>query len=198
MPWWLSVKEPTCQCRRCRFHPWVGKIPWRRKWQPTPVFLPGKSHGQSSLVGYSPWEGHKRVGHDLVTEQQPPLPEHLLYIRLCVHVHYSILQCSCELSLRIPTLQKSSKVSSKNYSAQDQLTLSLINKYALGVECEVVSKEDLPYRKSSPPGTCVHVVWGGGQYIFFHLDDPGWGMPLAFNGQVKNAKHTTLERQPSD
>ena len=40
------------------FSPWVGKIPWRRKWQPTPVFLPGKSHGQKSLVGYSPW-GHK-------------------------------------------------------------------------------------------------------------------------------------------
>ena len=37
-----------------RFNPWVGKIPWRRKWQPTPVFLPGKSHGQRSLVGYSP------------------------------------------------------------------------------------------------------------------------------------------------
>ena len=35
--------------------PWVGKIPWGRKWQPTLVFLPGKSHGQSSLVGYSPW-----------------------------------------------------------------------------------------------------------------------------------------------
>ena len=35
--------------------PWVGKIPWTRKWQPTPVFLPGKSHGQRSLVGYSPW-----------------------------------------------------------------------------------------------------------------------------------------------
>ena len=38
--------------------PWVGKIPWRRKWQSTPVLLPGKSHGQRSLVGYSPW-GHK-------------------------------------------------------------------------------------------------------------------------------------------
>ena len=37
------------------FDPWVGKIPWRRKWQPTPVFLPGKSHGQRSLVGYIPW-----------------------------------------------------------------------------------------------------------------------------------------------
>ena len=38
-----------------RFNPWVGKIPWRREWQPTPVFLPGESHGQRSLVGYSPW-----------------------------------------------------------------------------------------------------------------------------------------------
>ena len=37
------------------FNPWVGKIPWRRKWQPTPVFFPGKSHGQRSLVVYSPW-----------------------------------------------------------------------------------------------------------------------------------------------
>ena len=47
-------KESTCQCRRCRrptFNFWVGKIPWRRKWQPSPVFLPGKSHGQMSLAG---------------------------------------------------------------------------------------------------------------------------------------------------
>ena len=57
------------QCRKPRFNPWVGKTPWRRKWQPTPEFLPGKSHGQRSLVGYSPW-GLKRVGHDLVTKQQ--------------------------------------------------------------------------------------------------------------------------------
>ena len=42
---------------------------WRRKWQPTPVFLPGKSHGQRSLSGYNPW-GHRRVGNDLTTEQQ--------------------------------------------------------------------------------------------------------------------------------
>ena len=38
-----------------RFHPWVGKIPWRRKWLPTPVFLPGEFFGQRSLAGYSPW-----------------------------------------------------------------------------------------------------------------------------------------------
>ena len=44
--------------RDAGFDPWVGKIPWRRKWQPTPVFLPGKSHGQKSLASYSP-QGHK-------------------------------------------------------------------------------------------------------------------------------------------
>ena len=53
-PRWLSGKEPTCQCQRCRFNPWVGKIPWRRAWQPSLVFLPGESHGYRSLVGYSP------------------------------------------------------------------------------------------------------------------------------------------------
>ena len=42
------------------FNPWVGKIPWRRKWQPTPVFLPGESQGQRSLAGYSPW-GRKEL-----------------------------------------------------------------------------------------------------------------------------------------
>ena len=55
-PGGVSGKEPTCQCRRCkkcRFNTWVGKVPWRRAWQPTPVFLPGDSHGQRSLVGYS-------------------------------------------------------------------------------------------------------------------------------------------------
>ena len=43
---WLTGKEFTCWCRRREFDPWVGKIPWRRKWQPSPVFLPGKSYGQ--------------------------------------------------------------------------------------------------------------------------------------------------------
>ena len=44
--WRHSGKESSCQCRRHGFNPWVGKIPWRRKWQPTPVFLPGKFHGR--------------------------------------------------------------------------------------------------------------------------------------------------------
>ena len=42
--------------RRPRFNPWVGKIPWRRKWQPTPALLPGEFHGQRNLVGYGPWD----------------------------------------------------------------------------------------------------------------------------------------------
>ena len=42
------------QCRRLQFDSWVGKMPWRREWLPSPVFLPGKSHGQRSLAGYSP------------------------------------------------------------------------------------------------------------------------------------------------
>ena len=55
-------KEPTCQCRRHKkfaFDPWVGKILWKRAWQPTPVFLPGESHGQRS---YDPW-GSQRLGY---------------------------------------------------------------------------------------------------------------------------------------
>ena len=55
VPWWLRGKEPACQRRRLGFDPWVKKIPLRMKWQPTPVFLPGESHGQRSRAGYAPW-----------------------------------------------------------------------------------------------------------------------------------------------
>ena len=56
---WKRIHLPM---RRCGFHPWVRKIPWRRKWQLTPVILPGGSHGQRSLASYSPW-GCRGVGH---------------------------------------------------------------------------------------------------------------------------------------
>ena len=58
LPWLLSGKEPACQCGRHGFDSWVGTVLWRRKQQLTPVFLLGKSCGQRSLVGCSPW-GHK-------------------------------------------------------------------------------------------------------------------------------------------
>ena len=73
---WVTGLNWTEQFRRPGFHPWVGKIPWRRKWQPTSVFLPGKSHGRRNLVGYSPW-GRKESDtteqlhfHFLAAEQQ--------------------------------------------------------------------------------------------------------------------------------
>ena len=73
LPRCLSARESPCRsrrsrtCRRSGFHPCVRNIPWRRKWQPTPVFLPGESQGQRSLAGYSPL-GLQRVGHDWATE----------------------------------------------------------------------------------------------------------------------------------
>ena len=54
------VKNPPVNAETQKFNSWVGKILWRRKWQPTPVFLPGKSHGLRNLAGYSEW-GHKEL-----------------------------------------------------------------------------------------------------------------------------------------
>ena len=51
----VKKKKSSCQYKRHRFDPWVRKIPWKRKWQPTPIFFPEKSHGQRSLMCYSPW-----------------------------------------------------------------------------------------------------------------------------------------------
>ena len=59
---WTTFTSTFHNARGPRFDSWVGKIPRRRKWQPTPVFLPGESHGQGSLVGYSSWS--QRAGHD--------------------------------------------------------------------------------------------------------------------------------------
>ena len=67
------------ESRRLGFSPWVGRIPWRREWPPTPVFLPGESRGQRILVGYSPW-GHKALD---MTEQQSR--------NIGVHVSFSIM-----------------------------------------------------------------------------------------------------------
>ena len=77
-----SGKVSSCQCRslrRRRVNLWVDTIPWKRKWQPIPVFLPGKSHGQRGLAGYSPWDC-QRVGHDLATKQQQKKSRRFLFI----------------------------------------------------------------------------------------------------------------------
>ena len=93
---WLSSsssKEFACQCRRCEFDHWVQKIPQRRKWQPTTVFLPGKSHGQRSLVGYSPWGCKTRLSNWTT----PPL---LSSFREDYHIHLYILRLREEQSFK--------------------------------------------------------------------------------------------------
>ena len=61
LSWWLRDKESTCNARDTGSDPRVRKIPWKKEWQPTPVSLPGGSHGQRSLVDCSPW-GCKEMG----------------------------------------------------------------------------------------------------------------------------------------
>ena len=65
---------PIQETQGRRFDPWVGKIPWRRKWQPTPVFLPGKFHGWKSLMGSSPWDRRELDMTELGSTDHPPNP----------------------------------------------------------------------------------------------------------------------------
>ena len=92
-PSWRNGKESACQCRRhrrCRFDPWVRKIQWRRKWQPAPVFLSGKSHGQWNQVGYSPWSCGVR--HDWTHT-------HIFHCPLCTKFYtWWLNQCSFHLT----------------------------------------------------------------------------------------------------
>ena len=90
-PGGASGKESACQyrnSRRHRFAPWVRKIPWRSKWQPTPVFLPGESHGQRSLAGYSP-RGCKESG----------TTEHAC--NTCTHTQYQQVTDNLKQSLKL-------------------------------------------------------------------------------------------------
>ena len=87
-------KESTCQCRRLkrhRFDPWVGKIPWSRKWHPTPVFLPGKFYGQRNLEGYSPW-GQKEsdTAERLSTSQHVTQPK-IFHWAICFLAYFHVI-----------------------------------------------------------------------------------------------------------
>ena len=91
---WHRGEAPTCQHRRCRrpgFDPSVWKIPWRRKWQPTPVFLPGKSHGQRNLAGYSPF-GRKESG---TTEHARTSNEKGVWVMRCQQKHSTFGEIFC-------------------------------------------------------------------------------------------------------
>ena len=82
LPRWLTAKNSTCQCKRCRFHPWVRKSPWNRKWQPTPVFLPGTFHRDRSL-----WATvHEAAEESNMTEQ---MSRHVCSKRQSLYIHCS-------------------------------------------------------------------------------------------------------------
>ena len=91
-PKWRSGKEPACQYwrhKRCGFDHWVWKIPWRRKWQPYPVFLPGESRGQRSLMGYSP-----RIAKELAVTEHAHTR---VCERRCGSCHSTIISELCEV-----------------------------------------------------------------------------------------------------
>ena len=99
-----TSKEPACQCRRCKrcgFGPWVRKIPWRSAWQPSSVCLPGESHGQRSLAGYSPW-GHAELTPLKRLSMHVWLYVIIIYIYIYMyiythtHTHTSVCVCVCE------------------------------------------------------------------------------------------------------
>ena len=97
LPRWLSGKEPTCQGRRRQgrgFHPWIRKIPWRRRWPPTPAFLPGKFRGQRSLLRESPGgrkesdtAEHSTNTSISVSTCLPPYPP-IKWLSICESIHY--------------------------------------------------------------------------------------------------------------
>ena len=99
LPRWFSGKESACQCRRHGFDPWVGKMPWRRKWQPIPVFLSAKVCGQRNLVGYISFH---RVG-DAIQPSHPLLPASPLALNLSQH--QSLFQRAGSLHHMPPLLQ---------------------------------------------------------------------------------------------
>ena len=89
LPLSLSWQRICQQCRRPGFDPRVGKIIWKRKWQPTPVFLPGESHGLRSLAHYSPW-GRKELG---MTEwQSTAVSPHTIHFQASDKTHFLALE----------------------------------------------------------------------------------------------------------
>ena len=103
----VSCKEPTCQCRRhrrCGFDPWIGKVPWRNKWQPTPVFLPGRIPWTEEPEGLQSM-GLYRVGHDWSDLACTRLLKELCvaWISLLFKVYFYLLYVCCKKQTIVET-----------------------------------------------------------------------------------------------
>ena len=102
-PRWRRSSEPALQCRRCRFDPWVGRIPWRRERQPL-LFLPGESLGRRSLAGCSPW-GRKKIMHDSATNTLPKSLTAYTSASLCRKEWFHVASRSFTGFVALPVLQ---------------------------------------------------------------------------------------------
>ena len=103
-PGGASGKESAYQCwrrKRCRFHPLVRRIPWRRKWEPAPVSLPGKCLGQRSLMGYSPW-GHKGLDMTECTHTPPYVIASQYCVSFCCTTKW--IRCNHHFKINLPFL----------------------------------------------------------------------------------------------
>ena len=142
-------------CRTSRFDPWVGKIPWRRKWLPTPVFLAGKSLGQRSLEDHSPWGRKCQTWHQTTTSCLQPSPLHPFNVagsrlqggRRC------LLLCSGHYTLVPPKAGRKKKkgqlLSSLFDKCQQWIGITQVPKWVFPTEC--VSLDVVP---PSPLGLC--------------------------------------------
>ena len=101
LPRWLSGKESAYRCKRTGCYPWVWKIPWRVEWQPTPVSLLGKSHGQKSLVSYSHGIAESDTTEHTHTHAYINTCKH---VYVCIYVYVCIHMCVC-VYIYIYTLQ---------------------------------------------------------------------------------------------
>ena len=104
-----SDKQTSWQCRRhkrCKFDPCIGKIPWRRAWQPTPIFLPEESHGQKSLSSYSPWDCKES---DMTEATYHAFMQLIWYINTCFRDIYTVVNSVPSL-YRIKLKQKDHRV----------------------------------------------------------------------------------------
>ena len=96
-PGGASSQESACQWRKCKrheFNPWFGNISWRRKWQPTRIFLLAEFHGQRSLVGYSPWDHKESVMIEQLTFSYTHIQIYICVIYMICYIKRFIIRCN--------------------------------------------------------------------------------------------------------
>ena len=167
---WHSSKESICQCRRLKKYgvdPWIRKIPWSRKWQPTPVFLPGKFHGQRILAGYSPG-GHKESDTTEQTCRRSPLKQalrlrHTVVTGFQAQKHRKV-QGLCVLSSELPRHHSHCiLLANTNHKLNSKETSLLMEESAMSCY------KGCGYREGLPSGRVFNLSLGGRQCLLHSI-----------------------------